>query len=165
MQILEELEISNKESKDSLKCIHEDETKFANNNDINNNDNDENTGNNDINNANSNNENHIVDNSNKKENNKTTKVRKTIEDRMLELEDKLNDILRKPSYAKAAKNINTTSDSGIELNAEKEEDINEQENEENTSCNIIIHSVEESLNVDPRELNYEDQKYVENVII
>ena len=45
---------------------------------------------------------------------------------MLEVEDKLNDLLRKPSYAKAA--ANTTSDSGIELKNDNEEDINEQEN-------------------------------------
>ena len=84
------LETSNKESKDGLKSIHKDK---ANNNDINNNNNIESTNNNHINNANINNKNQIVVNSNQKENNKTTKVRKTIEDRMLELEDESNDLL------------------------------------------------------------------------
>ena len=72
--------------------------------------------------------------------------------------------LQKPSYANiAAIDINKKIDSGIEL--EVVENETKETETKRKSRNIIIHGVEELMDTDPKELENEDHKYVENVIM
>ena len=57
----------------------------------------------------------------------------------------------------------TTRDSGTELEVVKNE--TEETETKRKSRNIIIHGVEELMDTDPKELENEDHKYVENVIM
>ena len=188
--VLQELEVSRRGStriKDSINNLNIKINNTNNNHIDKNNDNtdintknDNNINNNNINNNNNNNNNN-TNNNNKNEEQSNKLNSETIEDRLANLENKFKkllketcemkkEVLQRPSYAKIAaidiNNINTTRDSGIAL--EVVDDVKE-ENEEtetlDTSRNIIIHGVEESMNDDPKELEYEDRKYIENVIM
>ena len=57
----------------------------------------------------------------------------------------------------------TTRDSGTELEVVKNE--TEETETKRKSRNIIIHGVEELMDTDPKELENEDHKYVENIIM
>ena len=71
------------------------------------------------------------------------------------LKVKKNKEAQKASYAKiAAIDINTTRDSGIELEvAEDEVEKTNSKEIKETSLNIIIHGVEELMDMDPKEIN------------
>ena len=69
--------------------------------------------------------------------------------------------LQKPSYA--AIDITKTRDRHIELEVVKNE--TEETETKRKSRNIIIHGVEEFMDTDPKELENEDHKYVENIIM
>ena len=146
-----------------------------------------NTINNNIDNNNTKNENKVnkrnTDNNNNNNNNSKKQsnelnINETIEERLTKLESKVKYMLietceknkeaqQKASYAKiAATDISTTKDSGIELEV-AEDKIEKAKSKEikETSLNIIIHGVEELIDMDPKELEYEDCKYVENVVM
>ena len=109
-------------------------------------------------------------NNNNKQSNELN-VNRTIEERLMKLESKFNilidtseikkEALQKPSYA--AIDINKTRDSHIELEVAKNE--TEKIETKRKSRNIIIHGVEEFMDTDPKELENEGHKYVENVIM
>ena len=119
--------------------------------------------------------NNIDDNNNnsKKQSNELN-VNETIEERLTKLESKVKHMLietceknkeaqQQASYAKiAAIDINTTRDSGVELEV-VEDEIEKTKSKEikETSLNIIIHGVEELMDIDPKELEYEDRKYID----
>ena len=72
--------------------------------------------------------------------------------------------LQKPSHANiAAIDINKTRDSGIELQVVENE--TEEKETKRKSRNIIIHGAEEFMDTDPKELENEGHKYVENIIM
>ncbi|MEO0684650.1 MAG: hypothetical protein AAFY76_06270 [Cyanobacteria bacterium J06649_11] len=186
-QVLEELELSRK---DTIEINDNPENKV---NTINNNINDNNTKNekklnnrntddnknNSINNNNNNYNNNNNNNNNSKKKSNELNINETIEERVTKLESKVKHMLietckikkeaqQKASYAKiAAIDINIPRDSGIELEVAEDEikktDVGKETKE--TSRNIIIHGVEELMDMDPKELKYEDRKYVENVIM
>ena len=86
---------------------------------------------------------------------------------LIETCEKNKEAQQKASYAKiAATDISTTKDSGIELEV-AEDKIEKAKSKEikETSLNIIIHGVEELIDMDPKELEYEDCNYVENVVM
>ena len=56
---------------------------------------------------------------------------------------------------------NTTRDSGIVLEVAKDEiEKTKTKKTKETSRNIIFHGVEELMDMDPKDLEYEDRKYV-----
>ena len=74
---------------------------------------------------------------------------------LIETCEKNKEAQQQASYAKiAAIDINTTRDSGIELEVAEDEieKTNSKEIKE-TSLNIIIHGVEELMDMDPKEIN------------
>ena len=166
-QVLEELELSRKDTTEINDNPKKKVNTIINNNiDGNNHKNNNNNRNND---DNKNNNNF----SSKKQTNELNK-NETIEERVTKLEMLIETCeikkgaQQKASYAKiAAIDINTTRDSGIELEVAEDEieKTNRGKETKEKSCNIIIHGVEELIDMDPKELEYEDRKYVENVIM
>jgi len=169
-QVLEELELSRKDTIEINDSPKKKVNTINNNIDDNNNKNE-----NKLNNRNTDNNN----NNNSKKQSNELNINEIIEERLTKLESKVKHMLveacemkkeaqQKASYAKiAAIDINTTRDSGIELEVAEDEIEKTDKGKETkeTSCNIIIHGVEELMDMDPKELEYEDRKYVENVIM
>ena len=167
-QVLEELKVSRRDTIE----INDNPKKKVNT--INNNIDNNNTKNeNKLNNKNTDN-----NNNNSKKLSNELNINETIEERLTKLESTVKHMLietceknkeaqQRASYAKiAAIDINTTRDSGIELEvAEDEIEKTKSKEIKETSLNIIIHGVEELMDMDPKELEYEDRKYVENIVM
>ena len=78
-------------------------------------------------------------------------------------ENKLNN--RNASYTKIAEiDINKTSGIVLKVTGDAIAKTESKESKE-TSRNIIIHEVEELMDMDPKELKYKDRKYLENFVM